>query len=154
MRIFFLAASLLAVSGADARALPTVWVRTASEIIKTIPSKRAKELQDSARDLRKQIERREGLALAEAEEGADILITIVDRYIEIRESGNINYGGGNSATHYQSRYVLAYRMDVGEFSAEDKFAMVGSLVTWRRIAGGVAKDIEDWAADNRDALLR
>jgi hypothetical protein len=109
---------------------------------------KARELSDSARDLREQIGRRSNLVLADHPEAAEILITVLDRQIVVGTSGQTNYGGGNTQSHYQSRYILKYRLESGSFSQDAEYVLAGAFVTWKRMASGISKDIERWVDEN------
>ncbi len=111
---------------------------------------KARELADSAGDLREQIGKRSNLVLAEHPETAEILITVLDRQIDVRPSGQTNYGGGNTQSHYQSRYVLKYRLEAGTFVRDGEYVLAGAFVTWKRMATGVSKDIEKWVDKNAE----
>ena len=111
---------------------------------------KARELSDSMSDLREQIGKRSNLVLAEHPEAAEILITVLDRQIEVRTSGQTSYGGGNTQSHYQSRYILKYRLESGGFEQDAEYVLAGAFVTWKRMATGVAKDIEHWVDENTE----
>ena len=111
---------------------------------------KARELADSADDLREQIGKRANLVLVEHPETAEILITVLDRYIDVRPSGQTNYGGGNTQSHYQSRYILKYRLEAGTFVQDGEYVLAGAFVTWKRMATGVSKDIEKWVDKNAE----
>ena len=111
---------------------------------------RARELADSATDLREQIGKRSNLVLVEHPEAAEILITVLDRRIDVRTSGQTSYGGGNTQSHYQSKYILKYRLESGSFEQEAEYVLAGAFVTWKRMATGVAKDIERWVDENAE----
>lgn len=133
---------------------PTVYVVAGSASSKRISRSKAKELADSAEDLRKQIGKRAHIDLAPTIESADILITILDRRIEFRQSRQTQYGGADTQRQYQSRHVIAYRVRVGELTRDGEYLNAGSLVTWRRVATGLSKEIERWARDNLELLLQ
>ncbi len=59
---------------------------------------------------------------------------------------------GYTQTHFQSRYVLTFRVSAGQLGFETDTALAGAFVTWKRVAGVVAKDIETWAQENEEAL--
>ncbi len=82
---------------------------------------------------------------------ADILVTLLDRRIEVNRSGATQYFG-YTQTHFQSRYVLTFRVSAGQLGFETDTALAGAFVTWKRVAGVVAKDIETWAQENEEAL--
>jgi hypothetical protein len=106
-----------------------------------------RELSDSMADLREQIEKRRDVARAESRSDADILVTLLDRRIEVNRTGETKYFGYTQG-HYQSRYVLRFRLEGFGSGFETDTALAGAFVTWKRVAGVVAKDIEAWALDN------
>jgi hypothetical protein len=119
-----------------------------------ISKSKARELSDSASDLREQISKRSNLVVAEHPEAAEILITILDREIEVRTSGQTSYGGGNTQSQYQSRYILKYRLESGSFAQDGEYVLAGAFVTWKRMATGIAKDIERWVDENTELAER
>jgi hypothetical protein len=152
--VFFLLASGLWVAAAESSSAPTekprVYVHVDPRIEENDPAKR-RELLDSMTDLREQISRRRDLATAESRSDADILVTLLDRRIEVNRSGETKYFG-YTQTHYQSRYVLSFRLEAGSLDFETDTALAGAFVTWKRVAGVVAKDIEHWARDHAESL--
>ncbi|HEY7820674.1 MAG TPA: hypothetical protein VIG29_20785 [Vicinamibacteria bacterium] len=110
-----------------------------------------RDLADSVADLREQISKRPSIASAKSRSDADILVTLIDRRIEVNRSGETKYFG-YTQTHYQSRYVLSFRLAAGGLDFETDTALAGAFVTWKRVAGVVAKDIEAWARANEEAL--
>jgi hypothetical protein len=147
-----LAGSLLVASGLDAAAAERlrVYVHVDRSVEENDPSM-LRELVDSMTDLREQISKRRDIASAQSRSDADILVTLLDRRIEVNRSGETKYFG-YTQTHYQSRYVLRFRVEAGASGFETDTALAGAFVTWKRVAGVVAKDIEQWARDNADAL--
>ena len=115
---------------------------------------KARELSDSASDLRDQLGKRSNLVLAEHPEAAQILITVLDREIVVGTSGQTSYGGGNTQSHYESRYILKYRIEAGSFSQDAEYVLAGAFVTWKRMASGISKDIERWLDDNTELADR
>lgn len=110
------------------------------------------DLKDSAEDLREQIRKRHGILLAEDAEVAKIRVTIMDRQIEFEQSRQTNYGGGLTQSQYQSVYVISYRLQVGDLRWERQHEGAGSLITWKRVATALAKELERWAQRNQDRL--
>jgi len=110
-----------------------------------------RDLVDSMTDLREQISKRRDIVSAESRSEADILVTLLDRRIEVNRNGETKYFG-YTQTHYQSRYVLRFRLEAGTLDFESDTALAGAFVTWKRVAGVVAKDIEQWARDNSESL--
>jgi len=106
---------------------------------------------DSATDLREQISKRRDIVTAENRSESDILVTLLDRRIEVNRNGETKYFG-YTQTHFQSRYVLSFRIEAGRLDFESDTALAGAFVTWKRVAGVVAKDIEQWARDNSESL--
>lgn len=129
---------------------PRVYVHVDPRIEDQDPAK-LRELVDSVTDLREQISKRRDIAGAESLSDADILVTLLDRRIEVNRSGETKYFG-YTQTHYQSRYVLSFRLEAGRLDFETDTALAGAFVTWKRVAGVVAKDIEQWARDNAETL--
>ncbi|HEY7697632.1 MAG TPA: hypothetical protein VIE88_04410 [Vicinamibacteria bacterium] len=109
------------------------------------------ELVDSMADLREQISKRHDIVGAKSMKDADILVTLLDRRIEVNRSGETKYFG-YTQTHYQSRYVLSFRLEARGLGLETDAALAGAFVTWKRVAGVVAKDIEEWARDHAESL--
>ena len=110
-----------------------------------------RDLVDSMADLREQISKRPSITSAKDRSDADILVTLLDRRIEVNRSGETKYFG-YTQTHYQSRYVLTFRVSAARLDFETDTALAGAFVTWKRVAGVVAKDIEVWARQNEEAL--
>jgi hypothetical protein len=110
-----------------------------------------RDLVDSMADLREQISKRPSITSAKDRSDADILVTLLDRRIEVNRSGETKYFG-YTQTHYQSRYVLSFRVSAARLDFETDTALAGAFVTWKRVAGVVAKDIEIWAKQNEEAL--
>jgi hypothetical protein len=132
---------------------PSVYVATDPEALGEQTRARAKELSDSAEDLRKEIEKRGNIVPAADAESADILVTILDRRIEVAQLRQ-RFGGGHIQNYYQSRYLILYRTSVGDANHNSEYFMDGSLVTWKRVASGLSKQVERWAEENLEAILR
>ncbi|HSF18207.1 MAG TPA: hypothetical protein VLK65_21915 [Vicinamibacteria bacterium] len=130
---------------AQEAATPRVFVRVDSGAVEEGDRKRVKELSDSVRDIREQIQKRVDLVNADERAEADVLVTVLDRRIEVSPTGENNYGGELKQTHYQSRYILTYRVETGGQAHESETALAGAFVTWKRVAGTVAKEIGIWA---------
>jgi hypothetical protein len=151
--IFFLIASGLCAASDDepTRAeKPRVYVHVNPRIEDHDPAK-LRELVDSMTDLREQISKRRDIVSAKNRSESDILVTLLDRRIEVNRNGETKYFG-YTQTHYQSRYVLSFRLEAGSLDFESDAALAGAFVTWKRVAGVVAKDIEQWARDNSESL--
>ncbi len=129
---------------------PRVFVHVDPRIEDHDPAKR-RELVDSVTDLREQISKRRDIVSAENRSESDILVTLLDRRIEVNRNGETKYFG-YTQTHYQSRYVLSFRIEAGSLDFESDTALAGAFVTWKRVAGVVAKDIEQWARENSESL--
>jgi hypothetical protein len=142
---------LIALTGFGPKDKPTVYVVADSG--ESVSRNKAKKLSDSAEDLRQQVKKRRDIVLAADPVGADIIVTILDRRIEIEQNRQTYYGGGHTQNQYQSRHIITYRIQVGESSREAEYFVAGSLVTWRRVSSGLSKQIERWARDNTDELL-
>ena len=134
---------LAAASFAFGQTTPTVYVTSNKN--ESLSEKKRHALADSARDLREQLKKRDGVETAEDRDDADVLVTILDRRIEVNESGTNDWGGALSQTHYQSRYILFFRFESGATIEESEIALAGAFVTWKRVAGVLAKDAEAWA---------
>jgi hypothetical protein len=132
---------------------PSVFVTTDPEALGEQTKGKAKELSDSAEDVRKEIEKRRDIVPAADAESADILVTILDRRIEVAQLRQ-NYSGGHIQNYYQSRYLILYRTSVGDASHNSEYFMDGSLVTWKRVASGLSKQVERWARENLEAISR
>ncbi len=130
-----------------------VYVEADSQALEAISKSKAKEIADSAGDLRQQIGKRQGIVLAPHPEMADITVTILSRGIEVAQNRQ-TYSGGHSQPHYQSRHIITYRIEAGDSSHKAEYFNAGSLVTWKRVATGLSKHIESWARDNSDQLLQ
>jgi hypothetical protein len=137
---------LAAVGPAETK--PRVFVQADPRIAEKDPAK-GRELSDSVTDLREQIEKRHELAAAKNRSDAEILITLLDRRIEVNRAGETKYFG-YTQTHYQSRYVLAFRVEASWIDLESETALAGAFVTWKRVAGVLAKDVEGWARAHRE----
>jgi hypothetical protein len=148
-----LAAVLLCSQGLQAQKPITVFVSTTSESSQARSKSKEKEVSDSAKDLRKEIEKRGNIALAEDIEAADIVVTILDRRIDVAQYRQ-DYGAGHIQPQYQSRHLIHYRIQVGEFHQDAEYYIAGSLVTWKRVAKDVSKRIERWARENREQVLQ
>jgi hypothetical protein len=125
---------------------PTAYV--AFEKHDKLSSEKRRDLADSARDVREKLRDR-GIESTEDRDDADVLVVILDRRIEVRPSGENDWGGALKQTHYQSRHILSVRYETGATIEESEVALAGAFVTWKRVAGEVAKDAEKWARDHR-----
>ena len=126
-----------------AQSTPTVYVTSSKN--DSLSSRKQRELADSARDVREQLKKRDGVETADERDDADVLITILDRRIEVNETGTNDWGGALSQTHYQSRYIVFFRFESQSSIEESEIALAGAFVTWKRVAGVLAKDAEKWA---------
>ena len=81
-------------------------------------------------------------------------MTILDRAVEVAQSGQTDYGGGHTQNQYQSRHIITYRIEAGESSHKAEYFNAGSFVTWNRVATGLSKHIERWARDHLEQLLQ
>jgi len=136
--------SLLAVASfAFGQTTPTVYVTSNNN--ESLSKQKRRELADSVRDVREQLKKRDGVESAEDRDAADVLVTILDRRIEVNESGTNDWGGALSQTHYESRYIVFFRFENGKTIEESEIALAGAFVTWKRVAGVLAKDAEAWA---------
>lgn len=143
------AIALIAVASslASAQGTPTVYVTSTKS--ESLSQQKRRDLADSARDVREQLEKRDGVETSDDREDADILVTILDRRIEVNETGTNDWGGALSQTHYQSRYIVFFRFESDETIEESEIALAGAFVTWKRVAGVLAKDAEKWANSRR-----
>jgi hypothetical protein len=127
---------------ADSR--PAVFVRLDKTTSDELPSSKRKELTDSVHDLEEQIEKRPGIRLTKKREDADVVVTVLDRRIEMNTTGQTDYGGSYTQKQYQSRYILTFRIDAAGHRIQSDAALAGAFVTWKRVAATVAKDVEIW----------
>ena len=138
---------LVASSHATGQSTPTIYVTGNDK--NELSAQKRRELADSVGDVREQLKKRDGVETANAREGADVLVTILDRRIEVNESGRNDWGGALSQTHYQSRYIVVFRFESRDAVEESEIALAGAFVTWKRVAGVLAKDAEEWARHHR-----
>lgn len=131
----------------------SVFVTAASESSEGLTKSKEKEVTDSARDLREEVEKRSSIILAEDIEAADIVVKVLDRRIEVAQQRQ-DYGAGHIQPQYQSRHLIHYRIQVGEFHQDAEYYIAGSFVTWKRVAKDVSKRIERWARENREQVLQ
>jgi hypothetical protein len=130
---------------------PLVYVHVDPALEAQLGASRLRELTDSVADLREQIAKRRDIGRAQNRADADILLTVLDRRLEVNRSGETKYFG-YTQTHYQSRYVLSFRVEAGGTAFETDTALAGAFVTWKRVAGAVAGDLERWARENSESL--
>jgi hypothetical protein len=142
-RILISISLLTAASLAFSQTTPTVYVT--SQKNKNFSEQKRRDLADSVRDVREQLKKRDGIEAAEDRDDADVLVTILDRRIEVNESGTNEWGGALSQTHYESRYIVFFRFENGTTIEDSEIALAGAFVTWKRVAGVLAKDAEAWA---------
>jgi len=131
----------------------SVFVTVARETSEGISEAKEKELGDTAKDLSKEIEKRTNIILAEDINAADIVVKILDRRIDVAQQRQ-DYGAGHIQPQYQSRHLVLYRMQVGEFHQDAEYYIAGSFVTWKRVAKDVSKRVERWARENREQVLQ
>lgn len=129
---------------------PRVYVLVDPRLEDHNPQKQ-RDMVDSLTDLREQLAKRRDVVSVKNRSEADILVTLLDRRIEVNRSGETKYFG-YTQTHYQSRYVLHFRVEARGLDFESETALAGAFVTWKRLAGVLAKDIEQWARDHRENL--
>jgi len=135
---------LLAVASfALGQTTPTVYVTSSKN--ENFSKQKRRELADSVRDVREQLKKRDGVEMVQDGDDADVLVTILDRRLEVNESGTNEWGGALSQTHYESRYIVFFRFENGTTVEESEIALAGAFVTWKRVAGVLAKDAEAWA---------
>jgi len=135
--------SLLAAAAfAFGQTTPTVYVTINKN--ENLSKQKRRDLADSARDVREQLKKRNSVETAEDRDAADVLVTILDRRLEVNETGTNDWGGALSQTHYESRYIVFFRFENGDTIEESEIALVGAFVTWKRVAGVLAKDAEAW----------
>lgn len=155
-RLVALAASLVVLSTAlisNAQKPVSVFVTVARETSEGTSEAKEKELADTVKDLRKEIEKRANIILAEDINAADIVVKILDRRIDVAQQRQ-DYGAGHIQPQYQSRHLILYRMQVGEFHQDAEYYIAGSFVTWKRVAKDVSKRVERWASENREQVLQ
>lgn len=109
-----------------------------------------KELRDSAEDVREEIRKRSFLELVERPDDAEIRVIVLGRRVDVGVSGETNFGGASTQRHYQSRHVLAFRLESDGSSHEGETVLAGAFVTWKRVAGALVKDVESWAREIRE----
>lgn len=112
-----------------------------------LSSEKRRELADSARDVREKLRDR-GIESTDDRDHADVRVVILDRRLEVHASGENDWGGALKQTHYQSRHILSVRYETSATIEESDVALAGAFVTWKRVAGEVAKDAEQWARDS------
>ncbi len=117
------------------------------------PVANKKDILDSTKDLTNQINKRGDVVLVEDRRSADIVITVLDRRIDVAQDRQTHWGGGHIQNQYTSRYVIVYRLEAANNSHRAEQMAYGSLVTWNKVASNLAKHIEGWARENRDQLL-
>lgn len=155
-RLVALATSLFVLSTAlisNAQKPVSVFVTVARETSEGTSEAKEKELADTVKDLRKEIEKRSNIILAEDINAADIVVKILDRRIDVAQRRQ-DYGAGHIQPQYQSRHLILYRMQVGEFHQDAEHYIAGSFVTWKRVAKDVSKRVERWASENREQVLQ
>ena len=130
----------------------SVFVTVAGETAEGISKAKEKELADTVEDLRKEIEKRANIILAEDIDSADVVVKILDRRIDVAQHRQ-DYGAGHIQPQYQSRHLILYRMQVGAFHQDAENYIAGSFVTWKRVAKDVSKRVERFAMDNRERVL-
>ena len=133
----------LSTSFVFAQSVPTVYVTSSKS--ESLSEKKRRDLADSARDVREQLKKRDGVETISDRDDADVLVTILDRRIEVNESGTNDWGGSLRQTHYQSRHIVFFRFESDSAIEESEIALAGAFVTWKRVAGELAKDTEAWA---------
>jgi hypothetical protein len=146
-----LLASVAALAG-EKQKVPKVFVHVDPRVAQTNDAQKRRDLVDSVTDIREHLQKRRDVEFAKDRFDADILVTILDRRLEVNRSGATSYFG-YTQTHYQSRYILAYRLEARGTDFETETALAGAFVTWKRVAGVLAKDIEQWARDHREDML-
>jgi hypothetical protein len=112
-----------------------------------------KDVLDSTKDLKNQIDKRGDIMLTQERASADIVVTVLDRRIDVAQDRQTHWGGGHIQNQYMSRYVIVYRMEAADNSHRAEQMAYGSLVTWKSVASNLSKHIEGWARQNRDQLL-
>jgi hypothetical protein len=112
---------------------------------------------DSRDDLRREINKRKTLRPVDSRADADIVVTVLDRGYTTEENGGVIFvplGHAVLATPTRSsRNTVRARMDAGDFSVmlTGDFAGIGDV--WEECAEIISKDVEAWAAANRDRLI-
>lgn len=145
-RIFISISILLLLAAASqvaGQSTPTIYVTSSKSDGHSAQKRR--ELADSVGDVKEQLKKRSGVESSDERGSADVLLTILDRRIEVNESGTDDWGGALSQTHYESRYIVFFRFESRDAIEESEIALAGAFVTWKRVAGVLAKDAEDWA---------
>lgn len=99
------------------------------------------ELRDSAADVRKQFKNRQGVALVDAQDQADVVVRILQRY-EGRAGGP-----PRSAAHTA---VIVATMTVGDFIRE---MSATHTLSWRAAAGSLVDSMDAWIQENRARIV-
>jgi hypothetical protein len=145
--------ALLLATGAasEVQFRPLVYVHVDPALEAELGPSRLRELTDSVADLRLSIAKRRDIGSTENRADADIVLTVLDRRLEVNRSGETKYFG-YTQTHFQSRYVLSFRVEARAAAFETDTALAGAFVTWKRVAGAVAGDLERWARENSENI--
>ena len=109
----------------------------------------SKDRQDSIKDLLKKLKDSRAIRLVESESDAVVVLEVLSRETK-RETNAFALLGSR-----QNKSYLTVRLSAGEYSTE--FTADGGssgLVTgYKKAAGKIAKQLEEWVKANRDKLL-
>jgi hypothetical protein len=122
-----------------------------------------KDIQDSVKDIRSQLDRMKEIAVVDGKENADIVLTVVGR-----GAGSENYGRRLSYTEYFGHAELdnipinsttlwvTTVMQVGdytkEFTGADASIPNVTMALWRKCAERIAKNLQAWIKANAAQL--
>ena len=136
-------AQVVSASQTDKRV--SIYVAPDPVIVERVSGPKKKELRDTARDLTEQLKKRARVVVADSSDEAEILVHITDRRVELRQDRKTHYGGSHVQTQYESRHLIAYRLLRRGTERDGEHYLVGSLVTWRRVASDLSKALERYA---------
>lgn len=122
-----------------------IYVAPDPVVFERVSGSKKKELRDTAEDLVEQLRKRRRVVITESSDKADIRVHIRDRRVELRQDRTSHYGGSHVQTQYESRHLIAYRLEKDGNEQDGEHYLVGSLVTWRRVASDLAKALERYA---------
>lgn len=106
-----------------------------------------KENQDTVRDLQRAIQDRKGLTLVDARDAARLVIVVQNR-----EKAQITAGVFGAARDCTVRVTLIYQGHESEMAASAQGGTLASGGAWKKAAGKVASQLEQWVAANHATL--
>ena len=116
-----------------------------------------KALSDSQRDLQREINKRKHLRIVATRAEADVVVTVIDRGIMSEDTGGLVFVPIGRAVlarpTRRSWNALQARLDAGGYSKllTGQFSGIGDV--WEECAEQVAKELDGWAATNRERLI-